>query len=171
MCYIDRGLQKLFDNMWLHLMVLDIHAGRFSLRAAGTMVVRFDGSAGGRHLRLCPSHTIPLRQTSCRYLRRSRPQEILDVWQRIRLRFPPAALHLPALTRLGKSTDNIQEESFVRRCDRFAAMRLGCVTEEAQERRTSGGENTMSVGLIECPKIARQIISSGPTRRITSVSP
>lgn len=25
-----RGLQKLFDNMWLHLIVLDIHTGRFT---------------------------------------------------------------------------------------------------------------------------------------------
>jgi uncharacterized protein YbcC (UPF0753/DUF2309 family) len=24
-----RGLQKLFDNMWLHLLVLDMHTGQF----------------------------------------------------------------------------------------------------------------------------------------------
>ena len=36
---------------------------------------------------VCPSNAILLRQTICRHLRRSRPQEILDVFQRIRLRF------------------------------------------------------------------------------------
>jgi len=45
------------------------------------MVVRFDESTGWRHLGVCPSITIQLRQTSCRYLRRSQPQEILGIWQ------------------------------------------------------------------------------------------
>jgi hypothetical protein len=36
---------------------------------------------------VCPSNAILLRQTICLHLRRSRPQEIFDVFQRIRLRF------------------------------------------------------------------------------------
>ena len=56
-----RALQKLFDNMWLHLIVLDIlYRTVCSLRAAGTMVVRFDGSACSRHLEVCSSNTIKL---------------------------------------------------------------------------------------------------------------
>jgi hypothetical protein len=35
---------------------------------------------------VCPSHAILLRQTICKHLRRSRPETILNVFQRIRLR-------------------------------------------------------------------------------------
>jgi hypothetical protein len=38
-------------------------------------------------LGVCPSHAILLRQTSCWHLRRSRLEKILNVFQRIRLRF------------------------------------------------------------------------------------
>jgi hypothetical protein len=38
-------------------------------------------------LEVCPSNAILLRQTICRHLRRSRPEKILNVFQRIRLRF------------------------------------------------------------------------------------
>jgi hypothetical protein len=36
---------------------------------------------------ICPSNAVLLRQTICRHLRRSRPETILNVFQRIRLRF------------------------------------------------------------------------------------
>ena len=35
----------------------------------------------------CPTLTVLLRRTICRHLRRSRPEKLLDVFQRIRLRF------------------------------------------------------------------------------------
>ncbi len=37
-------------------------------------------------LEVCPSNAVLLRQATCRHLRRSRPETILNVFQRIRLR-------------------------------------------------------------------------------------
>lgn len=63
-------------------------AAATSLLAGGLAVrlaVRLRTFATNRHescgLGVCPSHTFLLRQTSCRYLRRSRPETILNVFQ------------------------------------------------------------------------------------------
>ncbi len=57
-------------------------------KSAGTVYLRLEIGAGFTGiLGVYPSNAVLLRQTSCRHLCRSRSQEILDVLQRIRLRF------------------------------------------------------------------------------------
>ena len=101
------------------------------------MVVRFDGSAGSRHLGVCPSSTIPLDKRVldiCVVLSRKKSSAYDSDYVSGFLQ--PAALHLPALIRLAKTTDNAHMESFVRRCDGYASIRLGSVT-----ARNSGADD------------------------------
>jgi hypothetical protein len=54
---------------------------------AGLLKKRIAARISVPSLGACPSHAILLRQTICRHLRRSRLEKILNVFQRIRLRF------------------------------------------------------------------------------------
>src|SRR6185436_5827965 len=95
----------------------------------------------------CPILTLLLRRTICDHLRRSRPEKILDVFQRIRLRFFRAC---------GLASGHSS----------FASSRRQCPTgsqdaEKVPCRRTGGikRDGRVCEGLVEWPELQRIVLS------------